>query len=564
MVRPAKEALLEELAVTPLSGLSRSLGINIEEWLPLASSPLPITLRVTPRRHDVEWTRNILESIGGKRIPWMASSESWVMPFSKGDYPSDEAKKMITLLHETGRITRQEAVSMLPPVVLEPSDGDLVMDTCAAPGSKATQLAEAIPNGLVLANEPSSGRLNLLVTNRGRLGISNMVIMQHDGRHIGRMPEPGVDGVVVDAPCSGTATTRKNRELWRSWTPKVGRSLFKLQSDIANRAAQLLRPGGRMVYSTCSLDPIENEAVVCEILQRCPWLKLINIDAEKLFPSLICHRGIDDWQILDENAEVVEWEGEIPKLPGLSENMLNPHQRQMDAPDLSMTIRVHQHDNDTGGFFVALFEHVAERTPEGIARSMILHRQLNREPVELPRQKKNKHTSVPAAEEIVQEICSKWGINRNDFAWWQRGKRVNLSSKMVYERLYKPTVVNKKGDYWPGEDFHPLKIIHVGQPTFTNNKGIWRTRQEGLELLRNHMTRGIVEIDKECMIYLLKGRAPLREDFVVPIEKGSFILKCGEHLMPAWVAARVSLMIDEKEQEVLRIKLGVEFEEEEE
>ena len=66
-----------------------------------------------------------------------------------------------------------------------------------------------------------------------------MLIMQHDGRHIGRMPEPGVDGVVVDAPCSGTATTRKNRELWKSWTPKVGRSLFKLQSDIATRAAQL-------------------------------------------------------------------------------------------------------------------------------------------------------------------------------------------------------------------------------------------------------------------------------------------------------------------------------------
>ena len=59
----------------------------------------------------------------------------------------------------------------------------------------------------------------------------------------------GVDGVVVDAPCSGTATTRKNRELWRSWTPKVGRSLFQLQSDIAFRAAQLLRPGGRMVCS---------------------------------------------------------------------------------------------------------------------------------------------------------------------------------------------------------------------------------------------------------------------------------------------------------------------------
>ena len=101
-------------------------------------------------------------------------------------------------------------------------------------------MAEAVPNGVVLANEPSSGRLNLLASNRGRLGISNMLIMQHDGRHIGRMPKPGVDGVVVDAPCSGTATTRKNRELWRSWTPKVGRSLFQLQSDIAFRACTII------------------------------------------------------------------------------------------------------------------------------------------------------------------------------------------------------------------------------------------------------------------------------------------------------------------------------------
>ena len=121
---------------------------------------------------------------------------------------------------------------------------------------------------------------------------------------------------------------------------------------------------------------------------------------------------------------------------------------------------------------MALFEHIAERTPEGIARSMILHRKLDREPKQLPGQKKNKHTTIPAADEIVDEICIKWGIDRNDFAWWQRGKRVNISSKMVYDRLYKPVVINKKGDYWPSEDFHPLKIIHVGQPTFTDNKGI--------------------------------------------------------------------------------------------
>ena len=146
MVRPADEELLEELAKAPLAGLSRSLGIDVDQWLPIASSPLPVTMRLTPRRHDMDWTREMLESLGGKKIPWITVSESWVMPFSKSDYPSDEAKKMMALLHETGRITRQEAVSMLPPIVLEPKDGDLVMDTCAAPGSKATQLAEAIPN----------------------------------------------------------------------------------------------------------------------------------------------------------------------------------------------------------------------------------------------------------------------------------------------------------------------------------------------------------------------------------------------------------------------------------
>lgn len=562
MVRAAEPGLLSELAQTPLAGLSRSLGIDVKEWLPIASSPLPVTLRVTPDRHDIEWTRKMLESIGGERIPWMVASESWVMPFSKGDYPNSESKKLITILHETGRITRQEAVSMLPPVVLEPKESDLVMDTCAAPGSKATQLAEAVPNGLVLANEPSSGRLNLLTTNRGRLGISNMLIMQHDGRHIGRMPEPGVDGIVVDAPCSGTATTRKNRELWRSWTPKVGRSLFKLQADIATRAAQLLRPGGRMVYSTCSLDPVENEAVVCEILQRCPWLELVNIDAERLFPSLICHRGRDDWPILNESSEIVDWEGEIPKLVGLSENMLNPYQRGLTAPDLSKTIRVHQHDNNTGGFYVALFEHVAERTPEGIARSMILHRELNRDAEELPRRKKNRHSTIPASREIIEEICEKWGLNEEDFAWWQRGKRVNLSAKMAYERLYKPIVVNKKGDFWPGEDFHPLKIIHVGQPTFTDNKGIWRPRQEALELLRNRVSNSVVEIDEETMVLLLKGEVPLREDFVTEIDTGSYILKCEDYLLPVWVAARVSLMIDEKEKEIIRMKLGIEIEEE--
>ena len=140
---------------------------------------------------------------------------------------------------------------------------------------------------------------------------------------------------------------------------------------------------------------------------------------------------------------------------------------------------------------------------------------------------------------------------------------MNLSSKIAYDRLYKPIVVNKKGDYWPGEDFHPLKIIHVGQPTFTDNKGIWRPRQEAIELLRSEISTGVVEINEDTMISLLQGNAPIREEFVPEVQRGSFILKCGEYLLLHGLLL-VFLMLDDKEKEIIRMKLGIELEEEEE
>ena len=100
MVRPAGEELLQDLAKTPLAGLASILDIDIEKWLPFASSPLPVTMRLTPRRHDIDWTRQKLESVGGKRIPWIVSSESWVMPFSKNDYPDKETKRLKEYLSE--------------------------------------------------------------------------------------------------------------------------------------------------------------------------------------------------------------------------------------------------------------------------------------------------------------------------------------------------------------------------------------------------------------------------------------------------------------------------------
>ena len=245
------------------------------------------------------------------------------MPFARGRAPEGLAQRMMALLHETGRITRQEAASMLPVRLLNHEASMLTLDMCAAPGSKTTQLGEALhPDGVVVANEPVSGRLNMLVSNRSRLGLANIVVTQHDGRHFARLPPPGFDAVVADVPCTGTGTTRKNRDVWWDWTPKESRKMFKMQVEITMRGASLLVPGGHLVYSTCSIDPVENEAVVAEVLRRCPYLELVPMTLE----GLTLHAGLTCWPLLDERGAPATTEG-MEDLPFFDAAHLDPATR---------------------------------------------------------------------------------------------------------------------------------------------------------------------------------------------------------------------------------------------
>ena len=212
---------------------------------------------------------------------------------------------------------------MLPVRLLEAGNETLALDMCAAPGSKTTQLGELLhPNGVVVANEPVSGRLNMLVSNRSRLGLANVVVTQHDGRHFARLPPPGFDVVIADVPCTGTATTRKNRDVWWDWTPKEGRKMFNMQVEIAARGASLLVPGGTFVYSTCSIDPIENEAVVAELLRRCPYLEVEEINIE----GLTLHDGLAHWPFLDEAGRQVTAD-ETVSLPFFEPHHFSPTDR---------------------------------------------------------------------------------------------------------------------------------------------------------------------------------------------------------------------------------------------
>ncbi|WP_196139532.1 NOL1/NOP2/sun family putative RNA methylase [Aliikangiella sp. G2MR2-5] len=167
--------------------------------------------------------------------------------------------------HIQGLFYIQEASSMLPPVALLPddiADSVLVGDIAAAPGSKTTQMASMMENrGIIWANELSASRLKGLHSNLVRCGILNTCLSHQDGRVIGDLMPGQFDYLLLDAPCGGEGTVRKDFDALKSWDIERVRQLAVLQKELIASAYRALKPGGRLVYSTCTLSPEENQQV---------------------------------------------------------------------------------------------------------------------------------------------------------------------------------------------------------------------------------------------------------------------------------------------------------------
>ena len=537
----------EELAATPLAHLAASLGADVSSWLDVVEHPLPETLRITPNRQDAAWTVEQIKAIGGEKMPWMALHEAFTMPFPRG-HADGEARELLSHLHQSGRITRQEAASMLPVEVLPMDDVEVVVDLCAAPGSKTTQVAELFPLTTVIANEPVSGRVNTLVSNRGRVSLANVLVVQHDGRHFPRTPAPGVDAVIADLPCTGSATMRKNREVWWSWRPSAGRDLHRLQVDIARRAASLVRPGGHVVVSTCSLDPVENEAVIAETLRQCPWMEAVPIPDGRL-EGLRLREGLTAWTLLnDDGTEMVQEKAQPQHAP--------PVEAELQAA-LRLTRRLHPEDNDTGGFYVALLRHRPEATPEGVAKTLVPKRSgLTTYLRDLPGPSRHDVHAVDL--EVSEPLTAKHDLSAS-LAWWRRGKRLAVSPLSMRERLWAPETQDGKGGRFSGGSFHPLKAIHVGLPTFAENRGLWRVRQEGVPVIEHHGTPAGVHLDLALAERLLAGDALDLDEVPADVERGSTLFlvdhPSGRAILPAWVQAKVTLMLDDVERRMLALRL---------
>lgn len=200
-------------------------------------------------------------------IPWCQEG-FWI---SRDD--ADSLPLGSTAEHLSGLFYIQEASSMLPVTALFDAapDARLVMDVAAAPGSKTTQMAARMSNqGAILANEYSASRVKVLHANLSRCGVSNTAMTHFDGRVFGPALPECFDAILLDAPCSGEGVMRKDADALRNWSPESTRDIAATQCDLIDSAFHALKPGGTLIYSTCTLNQTENQQVVAWLLARYP------------------------------------------------------------------------------------------------------------------------------------------------------------------------------------------------------------------------------------------------------------------------------------------------------
>ncbi|MCU5775822.1 16S rRNA (cytosine(1407)-C(5))-methyltransferase RsmF [Winslowiella arboricola] len=178
-----------------------------------------------------------------------------------------------TAEHLSGLFYIQEASSMLPVSALFDSvpQPQRVMDVAAAPGSKTTQMAARMNNqGAILANEYSASRVKVLHANLSRCGVSNTAMTHFDGRVFGPALPECFDAILLDAPCSGEGVIRKDADALRNWSPESTQQIAATQCDLIDSAFHALKPGGTLIYSTCTLNQTENQQVVAWLRDRYP------------------------------------------------------------------------------------------------------------------------------------------------------------------------------------------------------------------------------------------------------------------------------------------------------
>ncbi|MDY6770869.1 MAG: RsmB/NOP family class I SAM-dependent RNA methyltransferase [Candidatus Nanohaloarchaea archaeon] len=284
----------------------RSIIPEFEAFQQAVSEPQPRDVRVNTITSSVAEVVELLEEedLTFERLDW---NDRFLR------FPHD-ARPGKTFPHWLGYYYVQESVSGVPPLALDPQPGESVLDLCAAPGSKTTQVAALMDNrGEILANDVRQGRIRGLLANIYQQGVVNAQVVQHDGR---QLPEDRrFDRVLVDVPCSAEGNVRTEDGLEDGADEDTRNGVVPLQEQLLDKALRLCRDDGVVVYSTCTFAPEENEAIVDGVLDRA--------SVEPLAFDFPHADGVTSWQ------------------------------GQEFAPELANCVRVYPHHLDSGGIFVA-------------------------------------------------------------------------------------------------------------------------------------------------------------------------------------------------------------------
>ncbi|HGF6043573.1 TPA: 16S rRNA (cytosine(1407)-C(5))-methyltransferase RsmF [Enterobacter hormaechei] len=250
--------------------------LSFDDFVAACQRPLRRSIRVNTLKISVGAFLDLVSPYGWQLtpVPWCEEG-FWIERDDEESLPLGS-----TAEHLSGLFYIQEASSMLPVAALfaDENQPERVMDVAAAPGSKTTQIAARMNNrGAILANEFSASRVKVLHANISRCGIRNVALTHFDGRVFGAALPEVFDAILLDAPCSGEGVVRKDPDALKNWSVASNLEIAATQRELIDSAFHALRPGGTLVYSTCTLNRDENEDV-------CLWLKQRYADAVEFLP----------------------------------------------------------------------------------------------------------------------------------------------------------------------------------------------------------------------------------------------------------------------------------------
>ena len=292
------------------------LGSEYEAYTACYDEPRHYGLRVNTAKISVEDFLKI--------APWPLEPVPWI--HNGFYYDGDNIQPSKHPYYFAGLYYLQEPSAMTPADRLPVEPGDRVLDVCAAPGGKATELGAKLGGtGVLAANDLSSSRAKGLLKNLELFGIGNVLILSEEpGKLVSYFPEY-FDKILIDAPCSGEGMFRKNPEAACVWSEEKPPECAKMQREIVKQAISMLKPGGMMIYSTCTFSPEENEQIIAWVLREFPEIQLIPMKG---------------------------YEGFSEGRPDLADG----------NPELKKCVRIWPHHMDGEGHFVALMQ--KGRTPE--------------------------------------------------------------------------------------------------------------------------------------------------------------------------------------------------------